>query len=149
MNSKSLIHLNIITGLLESRQLPIEKRVDSVKKLTNYFKEHLTSETDLQDPEVEKIRNILIEEFKDATRIETLFNTIYIALLKIKNQLKNPEEALSQIDELLRTIACKSSSKSILYLLQNDEITIDFITRLYIAEHLNVPSFKKYSRFIF
>ncbi|MBQ4344073.1 MAG: hypothetical protein IJC38_09325 [Erysipelotrichaceae bacterium] len=130
---KHLLH--IYQNLYSSRLLPIEARVKPVKKLVNYFKKNLTEEVEKENKEVLEAQQLLYETLSEAMHFESSYNLLYAAFSKARDQLRHDPEQFGGFGDLLEQIPCKSPEESIIYLLSKDEASVDFLVRLYLAEH--------------
>lgn len=130
---KHLLH--IYENLYSLRLLPFEARVKPIKKLINYFKKYLSNEVDAGIKQVLDVQQMLFEAYSEAMHFESSYELLYSAFCKARDQLKYEPSSFIGFGDLLEQIPCKSSPETIIYLLSKDDVSIDHLVRLHLAEH--------------
>jgi|GEM_PF-4469712 len=130
---KHLLH--IYENLYSLRLLPFEARVKPIKILINYFKKYLSNEVDAGIKQVINVQQMLFEAYSEAMHFESSYELLYSAFCKARDQLKHEPSSFKGFGDLLEQIPCKSSPDTIIYLLSKDDVSIDHLVHLHLAEH--------------
>ena len=130
---KHLLHIN--EGLYEVVRLPFEKRVKPLKELISYFEKNLSSEESDGIKEVIEMKERLYRELSEAMHFESSYNLLYVAFAKARDQLRHNYDQFEGFGDLLEQIPCKSSEETIIRLLAEDNVSLEDVVKLYLAEH--------------
>jgi len=140
MNKETIYkHLkHLYEGLLDTKSLQYEERLEPLQKLVIYFEEHLSEEAEAGNEEVIKVQNILKEELFEANFYEKAYRLVYDTLARSRDQLKFSPSKFKGLEELLKEVPCKALEETIVKLLEHDTVSIEFLTRCYLAENYGI-----------
>ena len=131
---KQLNHL--YEGLLDTKSLQYEERLEPLQKLVIYFEDHLSEEAD--NEEVINVQNILKEELLEANFYKKAYRLVYETLAKSRDQLKFSPSEFKGLEKLLKEVPCKAPEETIVELLEHDTVSIEFLTRCYLSENYGI-----------
>ena len=129
---------HIYHGLLEILRSPFETRVKPVTDLIIYFEKNLSKEAEAKVEDVIKMQQMLNEELIDALHYEKAYDLLLLTFAKARDQLKFNPDSFEGFGDVLEQIPCKASKEVLTQILFHDDISIDELIRLYLAENRDI-----------